>query len=92
MGVLSVYTSGFSSYATIITLLLFWLGGTVVYRLWLGPLTVFPGRRLAILTGWYETYFECIQRGRYWVEIEKMHEEYGRKAPQQLRCSKPLLL
>jgi hypothetical protein len=53
------------------------VGLVVVYRLWFGPLASFPGPKLAALTGWYETYFECAQRGRYWVEIERMHEQYG---------------
>jgi len=55
-----------------------WLSVEIVHRLFLGPLAVFPGPRLAALTGWYETYFDCWKRGRYWVEIEKMHEQYGR--------------
>jgi hypothetical protein len=54
-----------------------WLGVIIAYRLWFGPLAAFPGRKLAALTGWYETYFDCVKKGRYWVEIEKMHEEYG---------------
>jgi hypothetical protein len=54
-----------------------WLCITVAYRLLFGPLAAFPGPKLAALTGWYETYFECIKRGRYWVEIEKMHKQYG---------------
>lgn len=48
-----------------------------VYRLYLGPLASVPGPKLAALTGWYETYFDCWRRGRYWVEVEKMHEKYG---------------
>lgn len=81
MGVLSTFTDGLSSYATVVNiaaLLFLWLASTAAYRLYLGPLAAFPGRKLAIITGWYETYFECIQRGRYWVEIKKMHEEYGK--------------
>jgi hypothetical protein len=56
-----------------------WLGVSIAYRLWLGPLAGFPGDKLAALTGWYETYFDCVKRGRYWVEIERMHQEYGEK-------------
>jgi hypothetical protein len=51
---------------------------TVAYRLWFSPLAVFPGRKLAALTGWYETYFDCFKRGMYWAEIERMHQEYGK--------------
>jgi hypothetical protein len=53
------------------------LVATVAYRLLLSPLARFPGPRLAALTGWYETYYDCVKRGRYWVEIERMHREYG---------------
>jgi len=62
---------------TVAVALVLWVAVTIAYRLWLGPLAAFPGPKLAALTGWYETYFECIQRGRYWVEIERMHEQYG---------------
>jgi hypothetical protein len=58
-----------------------WIVVLAAYRLLLGPLARFPGPRLAALTGWYETYFECWRRGRYWVEIEHMHEKYGSACP-----------
>jgi hypothetical protein len=58
--------------------LILWLAGTVTYRLWLGPLAAFPGPKLAALTGWYEAYFDCLKRGRYWIEIERMHAQYGK--------------
>jgi len=51
--------------------------GVAAYRLFLGPLAHFPGPKLAALTGWYETYFDCVKKGRYWVEIERMHQKYG---------------
>ncbi len=47
------------------------------HRVFFGPLAHFPGPKLAALTGWYETYFDCFQRGRYWMEIERMHRKYG---------------
>ncbi|XXH02844.1 hypothetical protein Hte_009232 [Hypoxylon texense] len=51
----------------------------VVYRLTLHPLARFPGPVLAASTGLYEAYYQCIKDGggRYWVEIEKMHQRYG---------------
>lgn len=62
------------------------LAGLAAYRLYLGPLAGFPGPRLAALTGWYETYFDCWRRGRYWVEIEKMHEIYGAAHDSRTYC------
>jgi hypothetical protein len=49
----------------------------VLYRLWLSPIAKFPGPRVAAITGWYETYFDVVKKGRFLYEIEKMHAKYG---------------
>jgi len=54
-----------------------YFGYGILYRLYLGPLAKIPGSKLAALTGWYETYFDCFKQGRYWTVVEKMHERYG---------------
>ena len=54
-----------------------WATGLVLYRLYLSPLSRFPGRKLAIATMWYEFYYQAIKKGQYpWI-IQKMHAEYG---------------
>ena len=54
-----------------------WVVGGAVYRLYFSPLAKFPGRKLAIITAWYETYYQIGKEGKYVYEIQKMHEEYG---------------
>lgn len=61
------------------TLLLYFLYGITlaIYRLYLSPLSKFPGPKLAALTLWYEFYYDVIKRGRFAWEIKRMHEIYG---------------
>ncbi|KAM3559472.1 hypothetical protein ARSEF4850_004104 [Beauveria asiatica] len=56
-----------------------WLITVVLYRLTLHPLARVPGPVLAAATGAYEAYFQLIQDGggRYWVEIDRLHDIYG---------------
>lgn len=51
----------------------------VLYRLTLHPLARVPGPVLAAATGAYEAYFQLIKDGggRYWVEIDRLHDRYG---------------
>jgi len=76
-----------ASLLNVLALLLVWTAIVIVYRLGLSPLAKFPGPKLAALTGWYETYFECLQRGKYWVEIERMHEQYGELWCYNISCA-----
>jgi hypothetical protein len=54
-----------------------WMLYGVVYKLFLSPLAKLPGRKLAAITPWYEFYWDGIQGGQYYFEIEKMHKEFG---------------
>jgi hypothetical protein len=52
--------------------------GNAVYQLYWSPLSKFPGPKLAAITLLYEFYYDVVKWGRYWVEIQKMHEKYGK--------------
>lgn len=60
-----------------------------VYRLYLHPLSRFPGPKLAAITRLYEAYYDVVQNGQYTFEIAKLHEKYGKFNPLiccQLEC------
>lgn len=54
-----------------------WVTYGAVWRLYLSPLSKFPGPKLAALTQWYEFYFNVIRGGRFMWEIGRLHEVYG---------------
>ena len=60
-----------------VTLLLLWVIGKIVYRLFFHPLAGFPGPKLAALTGLVEFYHDGIRGGQYTFEIAHMHKTYG---------------
>lgn len=49
----------------------------VFYRLFLHPLSRFPGPRIAAATGWYHTYYDIWKGGKMTQNIAKLHEIYG---------------
>ena len=48
-----------------------------LYRLYLHPLSAFPGPMLAGATGWYETYYDVYKRGKMLEMLEALHKRYG---------------
>lgn len=53
----------------------------VLYRVYISPLSKFPGPKLAAATLWYEFYFDVLKRGKFAWEIQRMHELYGLMNP-----------
>ena len=49
----------------------------VYYRLYLSPIAHFPGPKFAVITFWYEFYYDIIKGGKYIWKIKEMHEQYG---------------
>ncbi|KAF1999717.1 cytochrome P450 [Amniculicola lignicola CBS 123094] len=58
-------------------LLLFFCVTVGTYRLIFSPIARFPGPKLAGLTWWYEFYYDVIQHGQYYKEIERLHAVHG---------------
>src|SRR5947209_6472762 len=59
--------------------------GTVVYNIWLHPLSKFPGPKLYAASG-MPSVIESL-RGRYPQTVQKLHKKYGpivRTAPNEL--------
>jgi len=62
------------------------LATLAVYRLYLSPLSKFPGPNLAALSKWYEAYYELVRIGKFSREIDRMHDVYG-KSLNSVACS-----
>lgn len=48
-----------------------------INRLYLSPIAHIPGPKLAILSFWYEFYYDVILKGRYTWKIADLHKQYG---------------
>ncbi len=57
--------------------LLLYLACLALYRLYLSPISKFPGPRLAALTLWYEFYHDVVRGGQYCFRINELHDQYG---------------
>ncbi|KAG8531301.1 uncharacterized protein KY384_002929 [Bacidia gigantensis] len=67
-------------YNITILLALALLGYTIygaINRLFLSPVAKVPGPRLAILSFWYEFYYDVVLQGRYGYKIAELHKQYG---------------
>ena len=52
-----------------------------IYRLFFHPLSRYPGPKLAAITGWYETYFDCMCGGAFSKHVDDLHRRYGNIRP-----------
>lgn len=52
---------------------------TIIYRLYLHPLSHLPGPKLAASTHLYKTYYSYHSTSPLYVQIDKLHEKYGMK-------------
>ncbi|KAI9830709.1 MAG: hypothetical protein M1826_004538 [Phylliscum demangeonii] len=67
-----------------------WLLCAIVYRRYLHPAASIPGPFLASITHLYSFYYSHICNGRFYLQIEKLHQRYGpvvRIAPNEVHLS-----
>jgi len=57
---------------------LIYLVSLAFYRLYLSPISNFPGPKLAALSKWYEFYYEVVKKGQFSFHIQKLHQKYGK--------------
>jgi hypothetical protein len=62
--------------AVLVCFLLYFVG-IVVYRLYLSPISKFPGPKLAAATYLYEGYYDVVKRGKYTFKLKDLHAKYG---------------
>ena len=48
-----------------------------VYRLFLSPISDFPGPKLAAWTYWYEFWYDVVAEPEYTFKIGRLHKKYG---------------
>ena len=51
---------------------------TLLYRVYFHPLAHIPGPKLAAGTFLYQTYFSLVNGSRFYAQIGKLHEAYGK--------------
>lgn len=61
-------------------LLVLYIVGGAIYRLFFHPLAKFPGPKLAAVTVWYEAYYDVVGKGQYIFKLKELHDKYGRAA------------
>jgi hypothetical protein len=50
----------------------------VLYHVYFHPLAHVPGPRLAAASYLYQTYFSLVGGSKFYLQIQKLHEEYGK--------------
>lgn len=63
--------------AGVLLLILVVFAARTIYSVYFGPLSKFPGPKLAAATLCYEFYYDVIRQGQYTFKLRELHEKYG---------------
>jgi hypothetical protein len=82
-----------AAFASLFLSLLLWTIYGIIWRLYLSPISRFPGPKLAAVTYWYEFYYDVFPNyGQYTFHTGNLHKKYGpivRINPYELHISTP---
>jgi hypothetical protein len=87
LGALQVYSSWLFLLCATSAFLAIKLAFTVIYNLYFHPLAKIPGPKLAGATYLYQTYFSLVGGSRFYIQIKKLHDIYGKSVFQRLETS-----
>ena len=62
---------------TLSVVVVVWVLGFIIKRLYFHPLSKFPGPRIAAITRWYEFYQDVLRDGNYLKYYPELHKKLG---------------
>ena len=81
MSLTNVLYSAWTAVPILLLCLSIYLSSLAFYRLFLSPISKFPGPVLAALTSKYEAYYDIVKGGQYTFKIQELHKRYGNDFP-----------
>lgn len=77
MTVLEGYSTTFLIGCSVVTYVIAHRIYRIFYDLYLHPLAHIPGPKLAAITYLYQTYYSLVGGSRFFIQIGRLHEQYG---------------
>jgi hypothetical protein len=78
LGIDGSYNLSYILGCALVLLLIVSCAQRVFYDLYRHPLSHIPGPKLAAVTYLYQTYYSLVGGSRFYAQISKRHEKYGR--------------
>lgn len=88
LGKMSILSSVQYYLAAGVVVLIIVFAARTIYSVYFGPLSKFPGPKIAAATLCYEFYYDVLLQGQYTFKIRELHEKYGLSQALQITLSK----